>query len=420
MTQTTPLRPYHAPRHWGWCRALAGLTLVAGLAACAGNDAGPAGTAAVGATAPAEAYPPPGSSAIAGQEPGAPYPPPQSPAAPAPAVEADGYRALPLAVDGNVVSLANAPHAEFLGQLQAQLDAGDAAGIAAHVGGQLGGLSAAPIKDRHTASFHSMDAAGAQAVLRQLFDAGSRPRIEGVHVEEPSPGSDCLAIVTSGWRDATYARPSPTGPAPAATSEMGDAATEVVVEGGEHRWDLCFSKAGEVGWEGWWWGGYGELIADMTGVSEEHPYIAVRPVGATRTVTMTQGEAPIRLAIPAGWIVQEGSPTVLTSFNRVVGRGGLDGDAMTKIDVYSEAMTLDEIEAQFRQPEEGVQIQALERRTVGPDRYPAVYAVVVGGLGANTTVALDVGGQVLRLQCFGDCTPLLPIAETIQPVALAP
>jgi hypothetical protein len=416
----TPSTRPRCRRRWGL--ALAALALIPGLGACTGMGAGPAGTPTVPAT-PAEAYPPPGAPPTPGQAPDAPYPPPRTPvsAAPTSAVEADGYRALPGAVDSNVVTLDKAPHTEFLRKLQDQLDAGDATGLAAYVSDDRGRLSAAPIQYLESSRGYGMDSREAEAVLRALFDAGSRPRIEGLHVESTSPTANCLAIVTSGWRAATYVRPTPTGPAPAATSEMGPEPTEVVVAGGEHRWDMCSTKHGWTQWEGWWWGGYGDLIARMTDVGEEHPYLAVRPVGATRTVTMTQGGAPFALDIPAGWLFEAAGPDVygLQSFNRLVGKGGIAGD-LTKIEIIPESGSLDELEAGYRQPKEGGKVVKLERTTVGADGHPALVAVVEGELGTVTVVTVNLGENGYRLQCYGDCTGLLPIAATIRPTGATP
>lgn len=382
------------------------------------------------ASSPPEASPPSGAAYPAQtRSPGAdeaqslPYPPPRTPlptAVPTSAVDADGYRALPRGVDSRMVTLDEAPHPDFLRQLKAELAAGDAVALASRVWDTRDSLITAPMSAEGTecpggCALDSFETAG---ILEQMFAASSKPQIEGIHV---SPDNRCLSVFTSGWREATFLLPTPTGTLPVPTSEsgMGPEATVVGVPAGDQRWDFCLTEDGKAHWEHWWWGGYGELLAHLFDVTEAQPYFAVRPAGVTQSVTTSEAGA-ITLDVPAGWTAEQfAGPLYLQNFYAMVGRGGL-GEGMTKIDVATTDKSLDQLQQEWAGTSPEQHLVRSERLTLGAKNYAALLVESDGPLGHGINLAVDVGGRVHRLACSGQCDELLAIAESIQPASSLP
>jgi hypothetical protein len=316
---------------------------------------------------------------------------------------------MPQELNSRVVSLDAAPQADVVRQFQALLDAGDAAALADWIADNRYRLKMGPIGEYMQAG-HNTDSTEAAMILQRLFEAGSRPRVEGFTVIGDAT-SPCLSIVTSGWRgEVTIAVPTADG-------EMGPGPSEIKIPGGEQRWDLCVNQAGERIWKTWRWGGYGDLVSDMAvtfGNTEERPYLVVRPVGSTSPVTSPN--LGITLDVPAGWVVDEDGTLMLKSFHATIDHGGIP-EEWTKIDVRrsgSNPGAGDNEEPQVATP---IPTQHL---SLGPNRYPADRIDAVGELGRSSTLRVTVADEVYEFNCFGDCTALERIAASIRPAEAAP
>jgi hypothetical protein len=152
-------------------------------------------------------------------DPSAPGYPPPRPAAttvPEPGRDDAGYRPAPHIAhdfeDGydevsiDYVPLESGPEGAFLSKLQALLDNRDAAGLA-----RLAGIDPSAKESFQFACLADTDACPGEvpdgqleSVLRQLFEAGSRPMVQGYfglpNAESGLPGDLGLAVVIDGWR----------------------------------------------------------------------------------------------------------------------------------------------------------------------------------------------------------------------------
>lgn len=346
------------------------------------------------------------------------YPPPREPtptAIPTAAVGLDGYRDMPRDVDSRVVMLDTAPQADVVHRFQELLDAGDANALAGWISDNRYQLMMAPV-GRYMEAGHNTQSTEAATILQRLFEAGSKPRIEGYHVHG-SATVPCLSIVTSGWRgDVTIALPTAE-----AQSEMGPGPSEITVPGGEQRWDMCVTQSGEPIWKGWWWGGYGDLIADIDSnvysiadITEQQPYLVVRPPDSITPVT--SADLGITLDVPAGWVVEDDGTMILQSFHSTIGHGGMPDDR-TKIDVRRRS---DNPDVGNAAASPGATPQAANLLTLGPHGYPAERIDITDEFGASSILRITIGDAVYEFNCGGDCTALERIAASIRSAEAAP